>query len=135
VLEHLVGNAVKFTAAGEVRLEVRRHAAQVAGAAAETVCLIFSVRDTGIGIAPEDRTRIFERFAQVDGSATRRFGGTGLGLAIASRLVEKMGGTIRVDSTPGQGSTFSFALHFGLVEDPESDAGEDARPDAGAPAA
>jgi signal transduction histidine kinase len=68
------------------------------------------VTDTGVGIAPEDRERIFEEFQQVDSSSTRKKGGTGLGLAIARRIVELHGGRIWVESTPGQGSTFAFTL-------------------------
>jgi signal transduction histidine kinase len=71
---------------------------------------VVAVTDTGVGIAPEDRERIFEEFQQVDSSSTRRKGGTGLGLAIAKRIVELHGGRIWVESTPGQGSTFAFTL-------------------------
>jgi PAS domain S-box-containing protein len=119
VLGHLMDNAVKFTATGEVALSVRRDGTP--GQDATAVRLAFSVRDTGIGIAPEDRERIFERFAQADGSSTRRFGGTGLGLAIASRLAAQMGGAIQVDSTPGQGSEFTVGLWFDLEQREEKD--------------
>jgi CheY-like chemotaxis protein/HPt (histidine-containing phosphotransfer) domain-containing protein/anti-sigma regulatory factor (Ser/Thr protein kinase) len=107
VIANLIGNAVKFTDEGEVVVRVRlveQSACEVA------VCV--SIEDTGIGIAPEAQARIFEHFSQADGSTTRRFGGTGLGLAICRRLLNLLGGTVRVDSVPGQGSTFSVDLRL-----------------------
>src|SRR3954462_5607835 len=101
VLLNLAGNAVKFTEAGGIAVIVE------AGAAPDEVC--FSVRDTGIGIAPGAKERVFEEFEQADGGMTRKFGGTGLGLAISRRIVERMGGTVTLQSAPGQGSTFRFA--------------------------
>ncbi|WP_079435108.1 ATP-binding protein [Zoogloea sp. LCSB751] len=101
VLINLLSNAVKFTEAGEVELRACRGDGQA---------LLFSVRDTGIGIAPAAQAHIFDAFSQEDTSITRKFGGTGLGLSICSRLIELMGGRIWVDSTPGQGSTFYFTL-------------------------
>ncbi|WP_457422475.1 response regulator [Roseateles sp. P5_E7] len=112
VLVNLAGNAIKFTAKGEVVLAIDR-VTQGGG----SVTLAFSVRDTGIGIPPEQLERIFSGFTQAEVSTTRRFGGTGLGLAISRRLVRLMGGDIHVDSTPGAGSRFSFTLDFPLPTD------------------
>ena len=100
VLVNLVGNAIKFTERGEIVVRVGM----------VDKLMRFEVRDTGIGIAAEQRDRIFEPFAQVDGSHSRRFGGTGLGLAIVSRLVATMGGTLRLASEPGMGSSFTFEV-------------------------
>jgi signal transduction histidine kinase/DNA-binding response OmpR family regulator len=107
ILMNLVGNAVKFTAKGEVAVRV-----ECDEDGDESVLLGFAVRDTGIGIPAEHQGRIFQAFTQADGSMTRTFGGSGLGLAICSKLTELMGGTIRVESKPGAGSTFSFQLRF-----------------------
>jgi PAS domain S-box-containing protein len=107
VLLNILGNAVKFTDRGEVVLSVSLEAA-----GPEAVTLRFAIRDTGIGIAPEQREQIFLAFTQADASTTRRYGGTGLGLAIASRLVELMHGRLWVDSEPGRGSTFYFTAVF-----------------------
>ena len=102
VLLNLVGNAIKFTEKGGVAVIVEP---------GEHECEIcFEVRDTGIGLKPEDLTRIFFDFEQADGSSTRKFGGTGLGLAISKRIVERMDGRIAVTSEEGTGSTFSFSV-------------------------
>ncbi|MCC7483566.1 MAG: response regulator [Burkholderiales bacterium] len=112
ILTNLVSNAVKFTEAGEVRVDVR-----VAERLGDTIKLQCSVRDTGIGMTPEQAARMFQPFTQADGSTTRKYGGTGLGLTICRKLVEMMGGTIRVESEAGAGSTFSFSAWFGIGED------------------
>jgi signal transduction histidine kinase/GAF domain-containing protein/ActR/RegA family two-component response regulator/HPt (histidine-containing phosphotransfer) domain-containing protein len=105
ILLNLVGNAIKFTEHGEVAVRVE----PVAGA---EPLLRFTVRDTGIGIAPERQQAIFGAFEQADASTTRRHGGTGLGLTIAARLVALMGGAIAVASEPGRGSTFTFTARL-----------------------
>ena len=113
VLVNLVNNAVKFTERGEVLVSVALVAPPTAGQAR----LRFSVRDTGIGIAPDRLDRLFKSFSQVDASMTRRFGGTGLGLAISQRLVSIMGGRIGVESVEGRGSVFSFEIDAVLEAD------------------
>src|SRR5713101_6748297 len=99
VLINLLGNAIKFTERGEVVTTV-----EVAHEGPDAVVLQVAVRDSGVGITAEARSRLFQPFSQADSSTTRKFGGTGLGLAICRRLVELMGGEIGVDSEPGQGS-------------------------------
>ena len=111
ILLNLLSNAVKFTGAGGVRLSAR-----LAARAEDRLTLEVAVRDTGIGLTPEQQAALFRPFTQADGSTTRRYGGTGLGLAICRQLVELMGGTIRVDSTPGEGSTFTFTVAFAVDE-------------------
>ncbi len=108
VLINLAGNAIKFTERGEVAVRIEQQPSD----SPDRVVLRFAVNDTGIGIPPNEQTRIFQSFSQADTSTTRRFGGTGLGLTISSRLVELMGGRLQVESTPGQGSEFSFTLAF-----------------------
>jgi two-component system, sensor histidine kinase and response regulator len=108
VLVNLVGNAIKFTEKGEVEVNVRLESRSAAG-----TVLHFSVRDTGIGIPPDKRRKIFDAFSQADSSTTRKYGGTGLGLTITTKLVGLMGGRIWVDSEPGEGSTFHFTIRVG----------------------
>jgi two-component system sensor histidine kinase/response regulator len=103
MLSNLVANAVKFTEQGRVEL-------RAAPVGPDQVR--FEVSDSGIGIAPEKQNLIFEAFAQVDGSATRRFGGAGLGLTITRQIVRLMGGEIGVDSEPGKGARFWFTIHL-----------------------
>ena len=110
VLINLGGNAIKFTDGGEVVVLAR-----LADRKDGEVTLDFSVRDTGIGIAPEHQARIFTGFSQAESSTSRRYGGTGLGLAICQRLVNLMGGELRLDSVPGQGSRFHFQLTFPVL--------------------
>ncbi len=112
VLTNLAGNAVKFTERGEVAIEVKTLDGGGATEAENRCRLHFSVRDTGIGISSEGKSRLFESFSQADGSTTRQFGGTGLGLAISKRLTQLMGGEIGVYSDLGQGSTFWFSVPF-----------------------
>ena len=107
VLLNFLSNAVKFTRKGEVSLAVRPLTDD-----GKQVVLEFSVRDTGIGLTPDQVNYIFEPFSQGDSSTTRLYGGTGLGLSICRRLVTLMGGNIEVTSEPGQGSTFTFTARF-----------------------
>jgi nitrogen fixation negative regulator NifL len=107
VLVNLVGNAIKFTQQGEVVLSVR-----LLDRSPDALHLEFEVRDTGIGIDPAAAARLFKPFEQAESSTTRKYGGTGLGLAISRQLVELMGGTIRLESSPGQGSRFIFSIRL-----------------------
>lgn len=109
VLDRLVENAIKFTHQGAITITVT-----VADRTAKTLFLRLAVQDTGIGIPPEKQHMIFEAFAQVDGSSTRRYGGTGLGLAVAAQLVRLQGGQLWVESQAGQGSTFYFTVQLGV---------------------
>ena len=126
VLVNLLSNAIKFTSKGDVTAEVRLAAPQTSeagevvppssvevdglDAAAPLMELHFSIRDTGIGIPPEKKDRLFKSFSQVDASTTRHYGGTGLGLAISKSLAELMGGRMWVESAVGRGSTFHFTI-------------------------
>ena len=109
VLNNLIGNAIKFTARGSVQVQVA-----LAQNLAQAVLLKVVVRDTGIGLTPEQVGGIFEAFQQADASTTRKYGGTGLGLSISKRLVELMGGEMGVESEAGQGSRFWFTVRLGL---------------------
>jgi CheY-like chemotaxis protein len=109
IVVNLLGNAIKFTAEGEVVIQV-----EMQDESEDEVVLHFAVKDTGVGIPLEKQQLIFEAFTQTDSSTTRKYGGTGLGLAISSRLVNRMGGKIWVESELGQGSTFHFTTRFQL---------------------
>jgi two-component system sensor histidine kinase/response regulator len=109
ILINLVGNAIKFTQTGEIVVRISVESEKESAAQ-----LLFSVRDTGVGIPPEKLSTIFQPFEQADGTITRRYGGTGLGLAIATQLAELMGGALSVESKPGEGSTFSFSANFAI---------------------
>ncbi len=111
IIVNLVGNAIKFTAEGEVALKVKADEAE-----GTNPLLQFTVSDSGIGIPPEKQKLIFEPFTQADSTTTRNFGGTGLGLAISKRLVEMMGGRIWVESHPGEGSHFHFTASLPPTE-------------------
>jgi two-component system sensor histidine kinase/response regulator len=122
VLVNFANNAVKFTERGEIVIAV-----QVRERNERDALLYFAVSDTGIGIAPEHVSRLFQSFQQADSSTTRRFGGTGLGLAISKRLAQLMGGSVGVRSEPGRGSVFWFTARVGLSGEP---AAADAAPEA-----
>lgn len=109
IIMNLVNNAIKFTDEGEIAVDVRAESE-----ADDIVRLLFSVRDTGMGIPPHMQDLIFDAFTQADGTMTRRYGGTGLGLAICKRLATLMGGDICVESEVGKGSTFRFSACFQL---------------------
>ena len=110
-LLNLIGNAIKFTDCGGVTVIVRTVEED------QRQLLAFDVIDTGTGIAAEQQKKIFDPFSQADSSITRKFGGTGLGLSISKQIAEKLGGGIRVESVPGQGSRFSLIIEPGVVDD------------------
>ncbi len=113
VILNLISNALKFTSAGEVALS-----AEVNGEDDASYCIAIEVRDSGIGITADQQERLFASFSQADASISRRYGGTGLGLAISKRLVELMGGSIGVESTPGEGASFQFTVRVGRAQEP-----------------
>lgn len=127
VLGNLIGNALKFTPSGRIDVSVRREDACTGDACRdrESVRLLFSVRDTGVGIDPEKKEAIFQSFRQADESINRQYGGTGLGLAICRRLVGLLGGRIWVGSQPGEGSEFFFTARFALPQAGQTAASED----------
>ncbi|MDN3577757.1 response regulator [Chitinimonas viridis] len=112
VLINLANNAIKFTERGEIHLSCRLVSHHAGG-----VTLEFAVRDSGIGMTPQQAAQLFQPFTQADGSTTRKYGGTGLGLTICKRLVNMMGGEIRLESEVGIGSTFRFTASFGIARD------------------
>jgi two-component system sensor histidine kinase/response regulator len=116
VLVNLLGNAVKFTDAGEIVLF-----ASLDSIDGGKCTIQFAVRDTGIGIPPEQQARVFDAFSQADGSCARRYGGTGLGLAISSSLIELMSGRVWLESEPGKGSSFYFTATFDLATESDGD--------------
>jgi signal transduction histidine kinase/ActR/RegA family two-component response regulator len=109
ILINLIDNAIKFTDSGRVQLHISQR-----GQSRHSTLLHFEVEDTGIGLRPEELTDIFDSFSQADNSASRKYGGTGLGLSIAKQLVELMGGSIGVESTPDKGSKFWFEIRLAL---------------------
>jgi signal transduction histidine kinase/CheY-like chemotaxis protein/PAS domain-containing protein/HPt (histidine-containing phosphotransfer) domain-containing protein len=123
ILVNLLGNAMKFTERGLVELTVK-----VAVREPERTCLLFTVRDTGAGIPADKLEAVFDSFTQVDNSVRKKHQGTGLGLTIARELVEMMDGVIRVDSEPGEGTTFTFTAWFGMPRKAEAEAPKGASP-------
>lgn len=120
ILLNLLSNAVKFTDKGEIVLNCTPEEFDPEeNGKSHALVLHFSVRDTGIGIAPERKNRLFQSFSQVDASTARKYGGTGLGLAISKRLSELMGGDMWAESEVGKGSTFHFTIQTEGVEAPE----------------
>ncbi len=118
VLVNLLGNAVKFTEKGHVFVKVQKMAsASGEEGSPNTMSLLFSVQDSGIGIPPDRLSKLFKPFTQADASTARKYGGTGLGLAISRRLVELMGGRMWAESVPGVGSTFRFTMQVTVPED------------------
>ncbi len=117
VLLNLLSNAIKFTERGTITIS-----AELLGIDGDMASIRCSVSDTGIGMTSEQQSRLFTSFTQADNSTTRRFGGTGLGLAICRQIIEQMGGWIRVESSPGEGSVFSFMLRLQIGDDSQATA-------------
>jgi signal transduction histidine kinase/ActR/RegA family two-component response regulator len=113
VLVNLVGNAIKFTQAGSVTLNIECHNQE-----ADLTAIHFQVIDTGIGLSKKEQETLFDKFSQADTSATRKYGGTGLGLSICKQLIELMGGHVGVISSPGKGATFFFSLTMAKCRPP-----------------
>ena len=136
ILVNLVGNALKFTEQGKIEVKVRTQQAADSDSHCHNFCLLhFSVRDTGVGIPYEAQAQIFESFSQADHSTTRKYGGTGLGLAITKQLVELMAGTLGVESTPDEGSTFWWTAELEMqslpadqIQQPEEDRSRPSQP-------
>jgi PAS domain S-box-containing protein len=120
VLTNLIGNAFKFTEKGEVALKVSLAPRPAGSADSDGVDLVFSVRDTGVGIPAEQQGRLFQPFTQADSSTSRKYGGTGLGLAISRRLARLMGGDLTFESEPGCGTTFFFTARLGVQAQQEA---------------
>jgi len=115
VLVNLLSNSVKFTSTGTIKIQ-----AVIQDTSEKTVTLSFEVKDTGIGMTNEEMQRVFDPFTQAESGTTRKYGGTGLGLTITKNLIEKMGGELVVQSTPGVGSKFSFVLTFNTIDENEA---------------
>ncbi len=133
ILTNLVGNAIKFTEKGSVTVRVHRPQSSPTDDQAPEKCIAFSVTDTGIGIPEDKRELIFEAFAQVDGSISRKYGGTGLGLSICRKFAELLDGRITVDSSQGQGSTFKCVVPVGDYQQASSPSPNAPLPAAAAP--
>ena len=117
ILLNLTTNAIKFTETGHVL--IKTEVLKENDLSDQQIMIKFSIEDTGIGLEPQQISKLFHSFTQADSSTTRKFGGTGLGLTICTHLVEAMDGKITVESTPGKGSIFSFTALFGVQEDPK----------------
>lgn len=120
VLLNLIGNAIKFTSTGGITV-----ASRIVSQTDESLSLELSIRDTGIGMSSDEMERVFEAFTQADSSISRRFGGSGLGLSICRDLIQLMGGTLSVESEPGEGSEFIVALPYALSDDDVGFSGEE----------
>ncbi len=116
ILNNLLSNAVKFTSVGYINIEVTKTVQFD-----DEIELFFIVTDTGIGISPEEKDKLFKSFSQVDASITRKYGGTGLGLAITKQLIELMHGSIHLESEKGKGSSFSFSVCLHMAKDAKED--------------